>query len=200
MLFSSPIKSLDGGYLKSTCTEMKVADSESLAALENEIIGIITEKSQEWFKRSFTLEQIVSKFNKQTFEKGLVIKGILFYKDKFELDSYVEEEIVSEQKQEAQDFFEELTEPTEPTEPVQAPEVKEEFFEPEQAQEQAQEQDQPPVLNQPKPPKQRPSPQQPQQMHFCAPDNQSGHSGQQQQRPVFQTRGIGSGQNPAGCD
>lgn len=88
MIFTNPVKSIEGTHLKSTCEDVKIESAENLEQFENDILNVVTEKSQSWFNKTFTIGQMKNKYNKKTFEKGLVVKGLLFYKDKFELDTY----------------------------------------------------------------------------------------------------------------
>lgn len=133
MIFSNPVKSIEGTHLKATCEDIKVENSENLDILENDIVNIITDKSLSWFNKTFTLEQIKNKYNKKTFEKGLVIKGILFYKDKFELDTTIEVEQEQNQNQNqdffdlAKEFFQPVAEPMPEhvSEPIVEPEIVE---------------------------------------------------------------------------
>jgi len=99
MDFTKPVKLNNECIHSEINNPIHINSQDELDDLQNKVIDIITEKSLEWFNKTFTKEDIVKKMTKKEYINPVQVKGINFFKTNFELD-------IQDISQPEQNFFE----------------------------------------------------------------------------------------------
>jgi len=91
MKFSDPITLKDANgkkYMKVTFNPILIKNKTHLKDLEEYIMGEVVENSSKWFKQDLDLSKMIQNlYIPCEFKPGLYIKGIIFHKNSFQLET-----------------------------------------------------------------------------------------------------------------
>jgi hypothetical protein len=92
MNFEKPVKIEINGtpcYKSTLSTEVMVPSQVDLFEIEESVIGYVASKSKEWFGRELSLVRVKDMYAPASFEEGLCITGLVFFSNKFKLDTEI---------------------------------------------------------------------------------------------------------------